>query len=162
MTAPRRFFEFACEKILGEPQRAKSGDLHWACPKCDLPTEFHTLPPKEGKKDRCYCNACRYNPDLYDLMRHFHIVRSHAGELAIEKKWEFEYKVRFSGRDSGHWQEVLKKLSPAEIELIGKAVAIAIRENVAIEDIAWPCYHLREFHSVLLKHKKILSKPKKK
>jgi len=74
---PRTYLEFLVMKLLGPPVRGNAS-LRWRCPLCDRTAKdkkwfpFTVLPPKAGRKVRCYCHRCGFLGDEHDLLRRLH------------------------------------------------------------------------------------------
>jgi hypothetical protein len=65
------FLQYVAEQLIGEPARrsATYGESYWCCPfHNDTHPSFHTLPSKEGFKDRWVCFGCGMRGDEADLM----------------------------------------------------------------------------------------------
>ena len=61
-----------CEQLIGPPTQDRGdGESHWECPKCSG-DKFHTLPRKDGCKDRFKCWHCDFWGDEADMLKHFH------------------------------------------------------------------------------------------
>jgi hypothetical protein len=63
--------EYVAERLMGPPhQRVQLGESYWPCPACASP-KWHTMPHREGYKDRFLCWACNYRGDEDDLLKWF-------------------------------------------------------------------------------------------
>ncbi len=97
-------FEFFVYKLLGDAAHSDGDGVScWDCPACGRGgKKFHTMPPKQGYKDRVKCYRCGLCEDIHGLMR---LVREEANfprEQADLNQWKKEYERLHGGdRDEG-------------------------------------------------------------
>jgi hypothetical protein len=64
--------QYVAAHLMGPPDSCgQPGESYWTCPRCASP-KWHTLPRREGYKDRFLCWACNYRGDEDDLLAWFY------------------------------------------------------------------------------------------
>lgn len=159
----KTLLEFVCEKLLGKPTLSKGdGESHWSCPACDHP-RWHTMPFKEGIKERFRCWVCDFRGDVYDLLLHLNPNIRWGERKAKADVYETEYNQEMTevlqaaeatGSDADHHNRHNSHYdnAPASILLRGAAGTSTSEMSPVVVGLAWANLSDDERAAILTAH----------